>query len=61
MNKERKFTTGTQVRLKSGGPIMTIRDYVSKDGNVQCNWFYNNESLGWTVQTSKVELDGINF
>jgi uncharacterized protein YodC (DUF2158 family) len=46
---EQKFKTGDDVVLKSGGPRMTVREYVA-DGKVQCDWFngsddYNNKTF----------------
>lgn len=32
-----KFKTGDQVKLKSGGAVMTVREYYS-DNKVICNW-----------------------
>jgi uncharacterized protein YodC (DUF2158 family) len=41
---EKKFTIGNVVRLKSGGPKMTVNGYYSFDGedsdtDVVCTWF----------------------
>jgi uncharacterized protein YodC (DUF2158 family) len=37
MTQEHAFRTGDVVRLKSGGPSMTVDHY--KDGHVHCRWF----------------------
>jgi len=34
---EQKFKTGDQVQLKSGGPVMTVKEY--DGGEVVCEWF----------------------
>lgn len=44
---ERKFEDGTQVRLKSGGPIMTVVNF-GEYGSVQkylCQWFDAKQQL----------------
>jgi uncharacterized protein YodC (DUF2158 family) len=41
-----KFKVGTVVRLKSGGPQMTIEKYVSTRGestDLVCKWFVNEK------------------
>lgn len=37
------YTKGDVVKLKSGGPLMTVV-LVKGDGNMLCNWFPNNET-----------------
>lgn len=42
MAKERKFNTGDIVKLKSGGPSMTVDQVTSAEvesGKVRCQWF----------------------
>jgi len=34
-----KFKVGDVVRLKSGGPSMTVKDAESSPGTVECVWF----------------------
>ena len=34
-----KFTVGEIVQLKSGGPDMTVEEYVSFAGQYRCQWF----------------------
>lgn len=38
MAKEGRFQLGDIVKLKSGGPEMTV-DYVFGDGDYRCQWF----------------------
>ncbi|WP_434664360.1 YodC family protein [Aeromonas sp. NJAU223] len=33
------FQIGDQVRLKSGGPVMTVSGTVTTQGTYQCRWF----------------------
>lgn len=42
------FVAGDQVRLKSGGPVMTVES--SGPGTVTCTWFYD----GMPVRTREV-------
>ena len=44
---DQKFKTGDVVKLKSGGPIMTVTNVAGTDA-VNCVWFDNNnkESSG---------------
>jgi uncharacterized protein YodC (DUF2158 family) len=37
-NKRGDFKTGDQVRLKSGGPDMTVSEIASTAG-IRCHWF----------------------
>lgn len=42
MSNENKFEVGDIVRLKSGGPDMTVQgmcDFVNHDDEYQCQWF----------------------
>ena len=40
-----KYSTGDQVMLKSGGPVMTV---VGKIGSeIRCSWFDNNLQVHW--------------
>lgn len=56
-----KFKTGDAVKLKSGGPTMTVASYHSIDmfdhfedsSQVNCVWFDKNESQ----QTGRFEQD----
>ncbi len=36
-NDDRKYKTGNLVKLKSGGPVMTIKGIYM--GNYRCQWF----------------------
>lgn len=35
----RKFKTGDSVILKSGGPVMVVKNYISNDPTIQKDWF----------------------
>ena len=48
-----QFSVGDVVRLKSGGPLMTIRHI--EDGKAYCEWFHNNESKGHTFTLAQLE------
>lgn len=37
--------SGTIVRLKSGGPLMTVKEYVHVLGMWVCSWFDQNGAL----------------
>lgn len=39
----KKFNPGDIVRLKSGGPDMTVSSYNSKDEGVGCMWFNDGD------------------
>ena len=49
----KKFKTGEKVKLKSGGPTMTVQEYktsisqelkrVESDAAVMCSWFDKND------------------
>ncbi len=38
-NKNEKFTTGDQVQLISGGPVMTVQKYEDYQDGYRCQWF----------------------
>lgn len=53
------FNPGDTVRLKSGGPLMTVQS-IQRDGDVWCEWFNEKEepkSQGFKA-TSLVADDG---
>lgn len=50
-----RFTTGILVRLKSGGPIMTVAQ-TSDSSGVRCQWFAGKKmESGWFPPESLVE------
>jgi uncharacterized protein YodC (DUF2158 family) len=54
-----QFKPGETVRLKSGGPLMTVQ-LIASDGDVWCEWFDSkqaHQSKGFTP-TSLVADDG---
>ncbi len=54
-----QFQPGETVRLKSGGPLMTVQ-WLGNDGNVWCEWFddkQDHHSKGFKP-TSLVEDSG---
>jgi uncharacterized protein YodC (DUF2158 family) len=46
------FHVGDVVRLKSGGPIMTISSELDAMGYINCNWF-----AGAKLQSGRFRLD----
>lgn len=36
---DHEFQPGTLVRLKSGGPVMTVDGHEARDGAARCVWF----------------------
>ena len=47
-----KFKVGDVVKLKSGGPIMTVAEVTEDEHRVQvhCTWFNKNEPLDKTFE-----------
>lgn len=39
MGKQSKFAVGTTVKLKSGGPDMSVKTAESNDGSIYAQWF----------------------
>jgi uncharacterized protein YodC (DUF2158 family) len=61
---ETKFKTGDIVRLKSGGPKMTVNGYTPY-GQVECVWFrrhntaaalHNSEIESWADSASRLDV-----
>jgi uncharacterized protein YodC (DUF2158 family) len=38
-----QFEVGDVVRLRSGGPKMTIQEVIQIGGNIRCQWFVQGE------------------
>ncbi len=43
MEEKRKFVSGDLVKLRYGGPQMTVKAYIS--GEVSCQWVVNGKLL----------------
>ena len=52
---EKKFKTGDDVVLKSGGPRMTINKYVSND-SVKCDWYNGTDFTSRTFLQDQLKL-----
>lgn len=50
------FKVGSVVRLKSGGPKMTVKEV--SDGRVWCIWFLDGDLKGDSFLPATVESDG---
>ena len=48
------FSAGDVVRLKSGGPDMTVV-YTDPDGDIDCAWFVGEERKSGTFPPAAVE------
>ena len=60
MADEKVFTSGDVVRLKSGGPLMTVIHTVSREEdllNVQCTWYSEVANTFSTAAFSENTLD----
>ena len=53
----RGFNIGDVLRLKSGGPDMTI-NYIADDGDVQCYWFTGSKREEAFFNSQAVEALG---
>jgi uncharacterized protein YodC (DUF2158 family) len=49
-----EFKIGDLVKLKSGGPVMTV-DTLSHDGKVYCVWYQHDGYLGREFQAETLE------
>lgn len=55
----RKFQTGDQVRLKSGGETMTVHSYYSDkkdEKQLTCQWFFEKELKSAGFLEDQLEL-----
>ncbi|MEH0696908.1 YodC family protein [Vibrio owensii] len=48
------FNIGDVVRLKSGGPAMTVGE-VSHEGSVYCQWFLEGQVLSYSFNSNSLE------
>ena len=55
---ENEFQIGQIVRLKSGGPDMTIEDYlaIGPSGNYRCQWFAGKKLESGIFPKQSLEL-----
>lgn len=56
MAKTSKYKVGAIVRLKSGGPSMTVNSIRDSDGHVWCSWFAGNK-----LQSGRFSPDSIGL
>jgi uncharacterized protein YodC (DUF2158 family) len=53
-----KFSTGDIVRLKSGGPTMTVDKHSEYGGDVVCQWFAGSKlSIGGFPEGALVKVE----
>jgi uncharacterized protein YodC (DUF2158 family) len=57
MSKEATYKIGDIVRLKSGGPSMTVDSIGERDGRIWCHWFAGNklETGGFSPESIGLE------
>jgi uncharacterized protein YodC (DUF2158 family) len=51
------FKIGDKVRLKSGGPIMTVAKETDPQGFVVCQWFHDNILKENSFQEGVLQID----
>jgi uncharacterized protein YodC (DUF2158 family) len=51
-----KFKKGDVVRLKSGGPKMTVQDQTAKVGHLVCQWFEGAKLLQGVFDEESLEI-----
>jgi uncharacterized protein YodC (DUF2158 family) len=54
--KRPRLRGGDIVRLKSGGPLMTISDYDRDVGVVFCGWFWRGRCFGERFGIDQLDL-----
>ncbi len=52
---ENVFKVGDTVRLKSGGPVMTVKEVDDQADEVHCQWFVDEESKFDCYPTDSLE------
>lgn len=55
MEEQKKFKIGDEVRLISGSPTMTVREYL-KGNLVQCDWFSNGKFEQRSFHEDQLEI-----
>lgn len=56
MTTQSKYKTGDIVRLKSGGPGMTVES-VHQDGRIFCHWFSGNKLEAGSFEPDAIDLE----
>ena len=56
MSKGDEFKVGTIVKLKSGGPDMTVKEWSSYHHNYVCQWFAGKKLEQGNFQAESLEL-----
>ncbi len=56
MPKESKYKIGDIVRLKSGGPSMTVNSILG-DGHIYCHWFAGDKLNSGSFDPESVGLE----
>ncbi len=51
-----KYKMGDIVRLKSGGPGMTV-ELIEQSGRIYCHWFSGNKLEGGTFSPDAIDLE----
>lgn len=54
---EGEITVGSTVRLKSGGPLMTVEELIPDKKAVKCTWFEKNKLCREQFPVSILDAD----
>ena len=64
MARKSKYKIGDIVRLKSGGPSMTVESIRDSDGDIYCHWFAGDKLHAGVFSPEAIgpedELDPLN-